>query len=218
MPEPFHEIASKRAYEPPAPGDGVRILVDRLWPRGLRKREAHFNQWRKDLAPSTEFRQFYGHRPERFAEFRKRYHTELRRKDARAAVSELIDTNRRRPITLLTASRDLEHSEAAVLAEHLQRIMRGAPDDPITAARMKMPHVVIVGAEFGGIAAAKALRRRDRPWRSPSSMDRVAVLDERQPERSLVGGHCEQFHGQVRADDDSSGLALPWCTSTVRSD
>jgi uncharacterized protein YeaO (DUF488 family) len=130
MPEPSHKIAIKRVYEPPARGDGARILVDRLWPRGLRKDAAHFDQWRKDLSPSTELRQFYGHRPERFAEFTKRYRAELRGKEAAAAVLEVIDLNRRRPVTLLTASRDLSHSEAAVLATHLQGIIRRRARSP----------------------------------------------------------------------------------------
>jgi uncharacterized protein YeaO (DUF488 family) len=123
MSETARRVSIKRAYEPPARGDGVRILVDRLWPRGLRKEAAHFDQWRKDLSPSTELRQFYGHRPERFAEFAKRYRAELRTQKGAAAVSEVVDINRRRPVTLLTASRDLEHSEAAVLAAHVQRII-----------------------------------------------------------------------------------------------
>jgi uncharacterized protein YeaO (DUF488 family) len=124
MPESSHKIAIKRAYDPPVAGDGVRVLVDRLWPRGLRKDAAHFDQWRKDLSPSTELRKFYGHRPERFAEFSRRYLAELRNKEAAAAVAELIDLNQRRSITLLTASRDLAGSEAAVLAKHLQRIVK----------------------------------------------------------------------------------------------
>lgn len=123
MIEPTHEVAIKRAYEPPARGDGARILVDRLWPRGLRKDAAHLDQWRKDLSPSTALRQFYGHRPERFAEFTKRYVAELRKQEAAAAVEELVDLNRRRPVTLLTASQDLERSGAAVLAKHLQRVI-----------------------------------------------------------------------------------------------
>lgn len=114
-----HPIGIKRAYEAPERGDGARILVDRLWPRGLRKGDAHFDQWRKDLAPSTELRTFYGHRPELFKEFTRRYRTELRRKEASAAAEEMIDLSRRRPVTLLTASRDLAHSEVAVLAQHL---------------------------------------------------------------------------------------------------
>jgi uncharacterized protein YeaO (DUF488 family) len=127
MAESPHKIAIKRAYDPPVAGDGVRILVDRLWPRGLRKEAAQFDQWRKDLSPSTELRQFYGHRPERFAEFRTRYLAELRNKEAAAAVAELIEINRRRSITLVTGSRDLTHSEAAVLAKHVQRIIKRRP-------------------------------------------------------------------------------------------
>ena len=121
MAEPFHRVAIKRAYDPRARGDGVRILVDRLWPRGLRKDAADFDQWRKDLSPSTELRQFYGHRPERFAEFTKRYRTELREKGAAAAVSEVMDLNRRRPVTLLTASRDLSHSEGSGASRRMSR-------------------------------------------------------------------------------------------------
>jgi uncharacterized protein YeaO (DUF488 family) len=117
-------ILIKRAYETPARGDGVRILVDRLWPRGLRKDAAHFDQWRKELSPSTELRQFYAHRPERFGEFTKRYRTELRHKEAVAAISEILDLTRRRPVTLLTASRDLDHSEAAALATHLRALVK----------------------------------------------------------------------------------------------
>jgi uncharacterized protein YeaO (DUF488 family) len=118
-----HQIAIKRAYEPHTRGDGIRILVDRLWPRGLRKDDADFDQWRKDLAPSTELRQFYGHRPERFAEFAQRYRAELRRSEAAAAVAEMTELNRRRPVTFLTASRDLEHSGAAVLADHVRAVV-----------------------------------------------------------------------------------------------
>ena len=111
-------------YGPPARGDGVCILVDRLWPRGRRKGTAQRDQWRKDLSPSTELRTYYGHRPERYAEFVKRYLAELRRKQGATAVSELLELSRRRPVTLLTASRDLSHSDAAVLAAHLQRIAK----------------------------------------------------------------------------------------------
>jgi uncharacterized protein YeaO (DUF488 family) len=123
MSEPARRVAIRRAYEPPARGDGVRILVDRLWPRGLRKEAAHFDQWRKDLSPSTRLRQFYGHRPERFTEFQKRYLAELRTEAAATAVSEMVDLNRSRPLTLLTASRDVSRSEAAVLATHLRRVI-----------------------------------------------------------------------------------------------
>ena len=124
MAERFHRVRIKRAYEPPERGDRVRILVDRLWPRGLRKDDAHFDQWRKDLSPSTELRKFYGQRPERFAEFTTRYLVELGGNEAAAAISEVIDLSRRRPVTFLTDSRDLSHSEAAVLAEHVEAIIK----------------------------------------------------------------------------------------------
>jgi len=117
-------IRIKRAYEPPARGDGVRILVDRLWPRGLRKDDAHFDQWRKELAPSTPLRQFYGHRPERFGEFATRYRSELRSKDAVLAMQQIVKLAERRPVTLITASRDLAHSEVAVLAERLRALSK----------------------------------------------------------------------------------------------
>jgi uncharacterized protein YeaO (DUF488 family) len=116
-------ISIKRAYDAPERGDGVRILVDRLWPRGLRKDAAHFDEWRKELAPSAELRKCYGHQPERFADFTKRYRAELRRKEAAAVVVETARLATRRRITLLTASRDLEHSDASVLAEHLRSII-----------------------------------------------------------------------------------------------
>jgi uncharacterized protein YeaO (DUF488 family) len=119
-------IRIKRAYESPERGDGVRILVDRLWPRGLRKDDAHFDQWRKELSPSTSQRQFYGHRPERFAEFAKRYRSELRRKDAVVGMRQIIELAERRPVTLLTASRDLAHSEVAVLAQRLRALSNRA--------------------------------------------------------------------------------------------
>lgn len=136
MAESAHKIAIKRAYEPPARGDGVRSLVDRLWPRGLRKEAAHFDQWRKDLSPSTELRKFYGHRQERFIEFKRRYRTELRRKEASTAVDELVDLTRRRAVTLLTASRDPSHSEATVLATHAQAVATHRARPRSTRARL----------------------------------------------------------------------------------
>jgi uncharacterized protein YeaO (DUF488 family) len=119
--KPAPRITAKRAYDPPARGDGVRILADRLWPRGLSKADARVDEWRKDLAPTTELRRFYGHRPERFREFSRRYRAELRQRDHADAIEEVLRIARRRSVTLLTATRDLEHSGAAVLAAYLRR-------------------------------------------------------------------------------------------------
>lgn len=92
-------IQLKRAYVPPSPGDGVRILVDRLWPRGLRKSEAAINRWLKELAPSTELRLWFGHDPSRWDEFRRRYGSELAQ--SKSILQELRRAARQGPVTLI---------------------------------------------------------------------------------------------------------------------
>lgn len=107
-----------RVYDEPEPGSW-RVLVDRLWPRGLAKADAPFEEWMKVVAPSTDLRKWYGHRPERFAEFDQRYRTELGRGPAAAALARLQASARSRPVVLVTATKDLEHSGAAVLKDVL---------------------------------------------------------------------------------------------------
>ncbi|HET8991380.1 MAG TPA: DUF488 family protein [Acidimicrobiales bacterium] len=113
-------VTTGRVYDPPDPDGATVVLVDRLWPRGLATATAPFDRWLKDVAPSTALRTFYGHRPERFAEFAHRYRRELR-EDSTGAVGELVAIARSGPVVLLTATRDLEHSSAHVLATHLRR-------------------------------------------------------------------------------------------------
>ncbi|WP_433601988.1 DUF488 domain-containing protein [Nocardia sp. CA-135953] len=108
-------VTYRRIYEAPIPADGTRVLVDRVWPRGIRKEDAHLDEWMRDIAPSTELRKWYGHQPERFAEFRRRYLAELRDTEHRDAVARLRDIAREHSVTLLTATRDVDHSQAAVL-------------------------------------------------------------------------------------------------------
>ncbi len=110
----------RRVYDDPSPDDGIRVLVDRVWPRGLSKEAAHLDEWIKDVAPSASLRRWYGHRPERFTEFRRRYLAELAAADAAAAVTRLRRLVGAGPVTLLTATRDVDHSQAAVLAELLR--------------------------------------------------------------------------------------------------
>jgi uncharacterized protein YeaO (DUF488 family) len=110
-------IRVKRAYESPNKDDGLRILIDRLWPRGLSKTTLKLDVWVKHLAPSNALRQWYGHDPEKFAEFRRRYLAEL--KPQGEALDELRDTVKGRAITLLTATKELELSHATVLRELL---------------------------------------------------------------------------------------------------
>ncbi|KJK59260.1 DUF488 domain-containing protein [Saccharothrix sp. ST-888] len=112
-------VEYRRIYADAEPADGVRVLVDRVWPRGLRKDAGAFDVWMKDVAPSTELRRWYGHDPERYREFRRRYLTELRDPDHQDALRSLADLADRGPLTLLTASRDVDHSQAAVLADRL---------------------------------------------------------------------------------------------------
>ena len=111
------DIRLKRAYEPRAATDGVRILVDRLWPRGLKKAEAAVDRWMRDLAPSAELRRWFGHDPARWDEFRQRYAGELRsRGDLLEEVRSLAQRGR---VTLLFAARDEAHNHAIVLREVL---------------------------------------------------------------------------------------------------
>jgi uncharacterized protein YeaO (DUF488 family) len=107
----------KRAYEPAAPDDGVRILVDRLWPRGLSKARAGVDRWAKDIAPSTELRKWFGHDPERWPEFQRRYAEELRQHAAE--LEELRAAARKGNVTLLFGARDEQHNDAVVLKDVL---------------------------------------------------------------------------------------------------
>ena len=111
-------IAIKRAYAAPDKHDGCRILVDRLWPRGLRKESAHLDLWLKDIAPSPALRTWFGHEPEKFAEFGKRYVAELNNDDA--AVAQVEQILARRPVTLVYAARDETCNHALVLKRFLE--------------------------------------------------------------------------------------------------
>ena len=108
-------IRLKRAYDPPAPADGARILVDRLWPRGLSKERAQVDLWLKEIAPSAELRRWFGHDPAKWAEFRKRYDAELANNPSLEELRALIRRDRR--VTLLFGARDVEHNNAVVLRE-----------------------------------------------------------------------------------------------------
>ena len=114
-----NEVAIKRVYEPPADGDGQRVLVDRLWPRGLSKDKADVALWLKEIAPSTELRKWFGHDPEKWPEFQKRFRAEL--DDNAEAVKELRGLIAKGKVTLLYSAHDEEHNNAVVLAEYLEK-------------------------------------------------------------------------------------------------
>ena len=111
------KIQIKRVYEKPAKDDGMRILVDRLWPRGLSKEKADVDLWLKEIAPSTELRKWFGHVPDRWKEFQKRYHHEL--ENNIESVSKLKELIKKGAVTLVYGAKDKEHNEALVLKEWL---------------------------------------------------------------------------------------------------
>ncbi|ADH88621.1 protein of unknown function DUF488 [Ancylobacter novellus DSM 506] len=116
------DLLMKRAYEPARPDDGARVLVDRLWPRGVRKDDLKLTLWLKDIAPSTELREWFGHDPARFKEFARRYREELRANEgALAPLEQLLGSGR---ATLIYAARDADHNEAVVLADYLRERFR----------------------------------------------------------------------------------------------
>ena len=109
-------VSYRRVYEEVSSSDGARVLVDRVWPRGIKKEALDLTEWLRDIAPSTELRQWYSHDPEKFAEFRRRYMAELKSPEHRAAVEHLKQITHTGDVVLLTATRDVDHSQAAVLA------------------------------------------------------------------------------------------------------
>jgi uncharacterized protein YeaO (DUF488 family) len=115
-----HEVKVGRAYDKAAREDGARVLVDRIWPRGLSKERAGLDEWCKLVAPSTELRKWYRHDPDRFAEFGRRYRAELEDPERAQALAHLRELANHRTLTLLTASKQADISEAAVLADLLR--------------------------------------------------------------------------------------------------
>lgn len=112
-------IVLKRVYDEPDVSDGMRVLVDRLWPRGLSKERARVDVWLKEIAPSNELRKWFGHDPEKFAEFRRRYETELASEQGQEELKKLRELAKHGTITILFAAHDSEHSNAAVLRDLL---------------------------------------------------------------------------------------------------
>jgi len=112
-------LAVKRAYEPPASSDGQRVLVDRVWPRGVKKEALALEDWMKELAPSTKLRKWFGHDPEKWGEFRKRYFREL---DARPeAVAALLQRCAKSKVTLVYGAKDSAHNQAVALKDYLMK-------------------------------------------------------------------------------------------------
>jgi uncharacterized protein YeaO (DUF488 family) len=109
------EVRARRVYDEPDPGDGYRVLIDHVWPRGVSKERAHLDEWARELAPSDELRKWFDHVPARFGEFRTRYRKELAAHGEQ--IEQLRDRSRSGPVTIVYAARDTEHNNAVVLAE-----------------------------------------------------------------------------------------------------
>ncbi|GAB3358197.1 DUF488 domain-containing protein [Amycolatopsis echigonensis] len=114
------QVHVRRVYDAPESADGSRVLVDRLWPRGLSKDRAHLDDWLKQISPSTELRKWYAHDPDRYGEFAKRYRAELEEPERAEALDHLRALAKKGPLTLLTATKRSDISEAAVLADLLR--------------------------------------------------------------------------------------------------
>mgnify|MGYP001626371337 FL=1 len=113
----MHVLKIKRVYEPYSKEDGYRILIDRLWPRGLTKEKAHIDLWLKEIAPSDSLRKWFSHDPSKFEEFKKRYTSEIKEEN----INKILEILKKQDVTLLYAAKDQEHNDAVVLYEILKR-------------------------------------------------------------------------------------------------
>jgi len=130
----------KRAYEPPSTADGYRVLIDRLWPRGVRKEKLKLDEWAKDLAPSTELRHWFGHDPAKWKDFQSRYQEELRSGEAKGKLKEIAQRALEEPVTLVYAARDEEHNDAVVLEKLLEGEIKRAKRRKTTRAAASRTH------------------------------------------------------------------------------
>ena len=119
------EIRVKRIYESPEPADGYRLLVDRLWPRGVSKKSASLDAWMREVAPSSELRRWFGHDASRWREFKRRYGVEL--DIHQDLVAEILSLARERPVTLIYSARDSNHNQAVALEEYLSAKVKATP-------------------------------------------------------------------------------------------
>ncbi len=114
-------ITVKRVYDSPSRSDGMRILVDRVWPRGMSKEKAQIDEWLREIAPSDALRKWFGHKPERWADFQRKYQEELGEPSKAGLVQRLRGLSRRRKVTLLYGARDSEHNQAVALSKLLRK-------------------------------------------------------------------------------------------------
>jgi uncharacterized protein YeaO (DUF488 family) len=217
------EIALKRIYEPAGAADGYRVLVDRLWARGMSKDEAALDAWLKQVAPSTELRTWFGHREERWPGFQERYARELDSSRLADLLGCLVRQAQHQPVTLLFGARDEGHNEAVVLHDYLQKVKPAPPQDPGPVALDALAAVAWArsthGAAIGEIAAFlaggldadvldEALARlcqhklivcRQGVWELTPRGGRLAVTEQRAPADLRAPPVRESFDGRSTA-------------------
>ena len=136
---PPGNVKTKRVYEPPSPDDGARILIDRLWPRGISKAKAALDEWFKDIAPSNELRKWFNHDPARWAEFQRRYDAEL--KEKATLLATIKKHAKTKPVTLLYSAKDEQHNQAVALRSFLlKRPSTRQPDTRSTQSSSTAAH------------------------------------------------------------------------------
>lgn len=117
-------IKIKRSYEPHTSDDGYRVLVDRLWPRGIKKADLKYDEWAKDLAPSSDLRKWFGHKSENWKSFKSKYLKELKSKEFSEELNALAKRSQKSTVTLLYSAHDEEHNQALVLKEYLEKLLK----------------------------------------------------------------------------------------------
>lgn len=193
-------IALKRVYEPPAPSDGVRVLVDRLWARGISKDAAELAAWMKELGPSSELRKWFGHEPARWDAFVERYRQELQTPLRQLLLAELQGVAVGSPVTLVYGARDTQENEAVVLRNYLLHEQAHPPDGPWDApTKLLLTVAVVAAAHADAIAPAEAVTQFASPILRPRDLDRAqAELESDGYLRQSAGGWQLTTHAQQR--------------------
>ncbi len=119
------QVTVRRVYDPPGSHEGLRVLVDRLWPRGVSKEALKYDIWEKSIAPTPELRKWFGHAPQRWDSFREKYRKELKTAEVQERLKAILEQADKRNITLLYGARDAEHNHALILADELERLYSG---------------------------------------------------------------------------------------------